>query len=429
LKLRLVIPRKRRRTTFECWPPFPISIWSKPNNELSPGEENDVVAGLKHSDRIHEIDLDISASILSGSTAWVENSFPALEVLELRSSSHGPLILPNAFLMGGSDGPPRRLREIGLCNVSLPHGLLRSNRDLALLFLRLYHDAGEGSILAESLAAALSETPQLEGLFVESYPPASSYPDQRSPQQFSLADTHVILCALETFGFEGPSEYLEDLASRIDAPILRKFVICFRQSVFDVPQLSQFISRTKQLSSLPRRTSIMFADHQGLIIEHRFMPLEPPPPREPFLLSLRISRLRAASDWMASWVLHICEQLSPFTSRVEELWICIRLVSKVDENAERWLQLLGVFKGVQDLHLWCSPWDCAPAVQLERALEESTKREMSQEVFPALRILRMNEIRLSEGDTHGISAFVDARRRTGRPLVVHEGPNSSHVED
>ena len=66
---------------------------------------------------------------------------------------------------------------------------------------------------------------------------------------------------------------------------------------------------------------------------------------------------------------------------------------------------------------------------MERALEESTKREMTQEVLPVLRILRMNETRVHECDTHGISAFVDARRRTGRPLVVYEGPRSSQVED
>src|SRR5712691_7265877 len=134
LKLRLVITRKQRRTTFECWPPFPISIWSRSDsaNDLSLEDDNDVATALKHSNRIHEINLNISTSMLARSTAWVENSFPVLEFLHLRSP-HEPTVLPNAFLMGGSDGPPRRLREIVLCNISLPHWLLRYNRDLVSL--------------------------------------------------------------------------------------------------------------------------------------------------------------------------------------------------------------------------------------------------------------------------------------------------------
>ena len=96
--------------------------------------------------------------------------------------------------------------------------------------------------------------------------------------------------------------------------------------------------------------------------------------------------------------------------------------TKDDEDAERWLQLLGAFRSVQVLQLWCEWWGRTPAVLIQRALEESTKVETTQEVLPVLRILRLrlrvNETRVHEGDTHGISAFVDARRRTGRPLVV-----------
>jgi len=110
--------------------------------------------------------------MLAKSTAWVENPFPALEFIQLRSP-HEPIVLPNAFLIGESDGPPRRLREIVLCNVSLPHCLLRPNCDLVSLHLV----AGAGSLLAEDLAAALSETHQLKSLSVRSYPLTTSYPD------------------------------------------------------------------------------------------------------------------------------------------------------------------------------------------------------------------------------------------------------------
>ena len=132
---------------------------------------------------------------------------------------------------------------------------------------------------------------------------------------------------------------------------------------------------------------------------------------------------------MASQMLHICGQLSPFTSSVEQLCINVGVHLYPDKDAEQWLQLLTAFKSVQDLQLWCLWWDRALAVLIERVLEESTTTEMTQDVLPVLRILRMNTIRVHEWDTHGISAFVDARRRTGRPLVVYEGPESSQVED
>ena len=431
LKLRLLITGKGRRTTFECWPPCPISIWPNTEKEMSLVDDNEVAAALKHSNRIHEIKLEFSTSMLAKSTAWFENSFPALEFLNLRSFSHEPTVIPNAFLMGGSDGPPRRLRKIALSNVSLPHGLLRANRDLVTLFLNINHVGGAGSLSAEALALALAETHLLETLSVYPHTIVASYPDQRSAQRSSLTNTRVNLCALATLEFMGPCEYLEDLVSRIDTPILKHLVASFPQSIFDVPQLSQFISRTNHLTSLPHRTTIGFSSssHKGLFIRHHFMTLESQPPREAFSLTLSISKRWVVSNWIASQVLHICEQLSPFTSSVDRLWISIGMVLDPDTDTERWLELLGAFRSVQDLHLWCSWWDRAPAVDMERALEESTKREMTQEVLPVLRILRMNETRVHECDTHGISAFVDARRRTGRPLVVHEGPSSCQVEE
>jgi hypothetical protein len=42
------------------------------------GPSPDLVTALKHSDRIHEIDLNVSTAMLAKSIAWVENYFPAL---------------------------------------------------------------------------------------------------------------------------------------------------------------------------------------------------------------------------------------------------------------------------------------------------------------------------------------------------------------
>lgn len=426
LKLGLVITGGRHRTTFDsgCWPPLPIYIWTQTDSAddlTSP----DVVAALKHSDRIHKISIKVSTWMFIKSTSWVENSFPALERLSLASESHlDTIVLPTGFLMGGSDGPPRRLRSISLRNVCFPHWLIQSSRDLVSLNFDLIRFDRASSPSVKALVAALSETHRLESLCVNPDIFRPRYPDQRSTRRSSITKNRVVLRALATFDFDGPSGYLEKLVSRIDAPILRHLKVSFSQRVFDLPQLSQFVSRMKNMNSLPHGLSIGFYD-EGLFIKHCFRHSDSPPPRKTsFSLELSIKGRRAARDWTASQVLHICGQLSPFTSSVERLWIAIRLTSDGEEGTERWLQLLGAFRGVRDLHLFCWYWHRDPALCMERALEESTKRETAQELFPVLRVIQMNETRRQAWDNHGIAAFVDARRSTGRPLVVCGGPGS-----
>jgi len=166
LKLRLVVTGERRRTTLECWPPLPISLWSLSDSAIDLSLE--VVTALKRSDCIHEISLHVTNSMFAESTAWVENSFPALEDLSF-TSPHNPTVLPVGFLMGGSDGAPRRLRNISLRNISFPYWLFPSSHDLVSLYLGLSTFGGAGLPSAEALAAALSETHHLESLFINPY--------------------------------------------------------------------------------------------------------------------------------------------------------------------------------------------------------------------------------------------------------------------
>ena len=292
--------------------------------------------------------------------AWVENSFPALEVLHL-VSNYNLTVLSNGFLMGGSDGAPRRLREIRVSNVSFPHCLLRSSRDLVSLYLDHDPVGGVGSLSAEALAAVLSETYQLEGLTVKSDPTTPFYPDQRRANPSSPINTCADLRALSRFGSQS-SEYLEGLVSRVDAPILGELDVSLFEHVSNVPRLSQFVSRTKHLNSLPHRTTIGFSA-TTVTIQHQFRQLELPPPRKVFSLTLSMGERCAASNWIASQVLHICGQFSGYTSSVEKLRIRIQIISADYEgDTDRWLQLLGGFRSMEDLHLFWWRWHRVPAV-------------------------------------------------------------------
>ena len=145
LGLGLVMSKNRRGTNLDLWPPSPISICYNLARELSPKDEQDVVAMLEHSDRIFEIKLTISNSLLKKSNALME-SFPMLERLSLFSPDYGSTVLPSGFLGGPALASPR-LHYIVLEGVIVPTlpQLLLSSRGLIQLYLGNKVLAGHGS--------------------------------------------------------------------------------------------------------------------------------------------------------------------------------------------------------------------------------------------------------------------------------------------
>src|SRR5579863_2084247 len=88
LGLQLVYTYKNPvRKTLDLWPILPISI-SYPKSpqyrRLANEDEENVLAALKHPDRIREIDLSMSRQLASKSTGSMGVSFPALERLHFR---------------------------------------------------------------------------------------------------------------------------------------------------------------------------------------------------------------------------------------------------------------------------------------------------------------------------------------------------------
>ncbi|KAI0280733.1 hypothetical protein BC826DRAFT_449676 [Russula brevipes] len=95
------------------------------------------------------------------------------------------------------------------------------------------------------MAAGLSTLTRLEELSIHFRSPRSR-PGQLSPPR----STRAVLPALNYFEFRGVNEYLEDLTSRIDAPLLKIFRITFfNQLVFNTPRLGAFISHVEKLRS------------------------------------------------------------------------------------------------------------------------------------------------------------------------------------
>ncbi|KAI0288893.1 hypothetical protein BC826DRAFT_1107413 [Russula brevipes] len=143
-------------------------------------------------------------------------------------------VLPDSFLGGSAP----RLRTVQLDGVPFPAmpKLLSSAGDLVDLFLsNIPHS---GYISPEAMVTCLSELTKLKTLSIEFRSPLSR-PDEPSPP-LSIRTT---LPALNQFVFRGVSEYLEDLTSQIDAPLLSNFrVRLFNQLIFNTPRLCAFIN-------------------------------------------------------------------------------------------------------------------------------------------------------------------------------------------
>ena len=236
----------------DIWPTLPIVVSCHTNHPLGSAIEN-VSAALEKRDRISEIDLR------SVSMCWLEKfsvtevaTFPTLISLDLWNG----LFFSDSFLLVGS---APRLRTLRLGGVSFQgvQRLLLSASDLVHLYLGEIPPSGY--ILPETMVTCLSMLTRLESLHLAPYllhrpplGPASGHPPP---------PTRLVLPALTDIIFKGDSDYLENLLSRIDAPLLCTLTINFHHwhIVFDTPQLFQFISRTEEFKL--NHAYITFSSH------------------------------------------------------------------------------------------------------------------------------------------------------------------------
>jgi hypothetical protein len=196
----------------EIWPQFPIII-NKGHVRLRISDVANIIAALEQHNRVCKINLgDIPSWALETISAAMEVLFPALTHLWLDSEDKNPAVLGNSFL-GGSAPSLRCIRLNGIPFPALPH-LLLSTHDLVVLHLENIPQSGY--ISPKAMVAGLSALSRLKQLSLEFQSPRSradreSYPPPLTP---------VILPALTKLWFRGDSEYLGDIVSQIDTPLL-----------------------------------------------------------------------------------------------------------------------------------------------------------------------------------------------------------------
>jgi len=398
LDLRLLCTQRTPVTNMlAIWPALPIFISAASPSPAS-GVTN-IISALRQHNRVCTIHISGVPNSLLKEFAAVQEPFPALTELWLSSSDENVPVLPDSFL-GGS---LQNLTLLGIPFPGLPK-LLLSTHDLVTLCL--WSIPRSGYISPEAMGTCLSTLTSLEKLFLGFRSPRSQA-DRASQRPPPL--TRVVLPALTSLQFTGDSEYLEDIVSRLEAPLLSYTEITFfNRLVFDTPLLRHFISRT-EIVRAAYQADISCDENTVLFI------LYSRNGTEQMTLSISCKPL----DWQISSLAQVCSTSFPPLPALESLDIGIHngrdspLEWQDDMEDTQWLDLLHPFTSVKNLHL---SEDSVPFVA--PALQELSGGIVT-EVLPALQNIFLPSSQPSEPVKEAIEKFTAARQLSGCPVTVH----------
>jgi hypothetical protein len=210
------------------------------------------------------------------------------------------------------------------------------------------------------------------------------------------------------------SEYLEVLAARIDAPLL-KFdhfkIVFFKQLVFNTPQTIRLFGHLDSF-----RTSdltLRFHHSPYHYSEAVFFPSD--------MVPRPLASIGQSSSWhitckdldeQVSSLAQICSQILSFRSSVESLVIESNSLPGIEIDNTLWLQLFHSFPLVQSLEIPVSL-----ELSIAAALQGFTG-ESAVEVFPSLHSLSIVGRMSDEAAPQGIQPFLTARQHCGRPITI-----------
>ena len=399
LDLRLVCTNATpTRTSLKIWPPLPIFVyyehmpWAVDENGLS-----NIIAALEHRDRISDVYIHyIDGSTLERLAAVMLEPFPALRLFHMSSIDDSVPVFSGTF----SGGSTPSLRSFSLSGIpfSTSHKFILSTSQVESLYL--VDIPNSGYITPKAMVTFLAALPNLGSLSLGfRSPPSRPVQTHRPP----LA--RVVLPSLAILRFSGVSEYFEDIVARIDIPLLNRLrVTFFKNPIFHVPQLHDFIYRTEG----PWSHNQAFMEFSGTAIKIMFGPLGH------FDLQVRCER----PDWQLSSISQIFSEQLPPLLHVERLELrestshLTKWKTNPDVDASRWLELFRLFTSVQSLYV--SKILVPPVVAALQELSEGGTLEL----LPALQRLSLEGLRPAGPEQKTIQSFVDSRRLTNHPVVI-----------
>jgi hypothetical protein len=411
LNLKLVCTSRRPvREMLHICPTLPIVIqdWKLCDSPLLAVENVDnIVAAFWHRNRVYEIDLDpLPLSFLEWITVTpiMQESFPTLTFLTLRSYVESATVLPDSFLGGCAP----RLRELVLIGVpfpGLPKLLLSTNN---LVELCLWKIPDSGYISPEAMVTCLSSLVNLRTFALNFNLSQSRHDLSRPGSPASL--TRVDLPALLDFRFNGAHDYLEDFVARINAPELCDIEISFfYQPLFDATQLSQFIGRIAGLDVFDQAYTTFYHGAISIRLENTL-----------HTTSLELQIVCVELEAQLSSMAQVCRSFSsPILLSMEHLEIEVDFPppdnwDDYTANTLRlWSRLLQPFTAVRDL---CLPQELA--FRIVWALQEPNV-DRSEELLPALRRIFVEGNRPLWEIQAAMRPFIAAREDSGHPVAIH----------
>ena len=357
-------------------------------------------------DRVRRIRLLVHETFLwKFVAALLEGNFPALEYLfvKLRERNHSlsTLTLPDTFRAP-------RLRHLVLTHVgfSLASPVLLTALHLVTLSLNMvvyYHP----NDLLERLALLL----RLETLEIASISPVISAGWEASQTPF---DAHVTLSNLCSFGFEGPSSYLETLLPGMVTPLLGVLQTAFLNPMpFSVPCLLSCITTADDPNLNFSVGSAWFRFH------HRGVSASLCPRGGDRTYVFSLHTFCRGLDRQLSFASRLFDGSSPLLAAVTDLSLdySMRILSEQhDDSADRrtqWRNLLGSFRDVGILRV-----NGELSQDISRALSPASEDEPlpGQVLLPRLKELQCTETGDLPDAGNAFIEFVYAREATGRPV-------------
>jgi hypothetical protein len=228
--------------------------------------------------------------------------------------------------------------------------------------------------------------------------------------------THITLPNLRLFAFRGVSAYLEAIVRRITAPRLENLQIWFfKQLMFSVPRLPQFVNTTENLRS--DDVIIVFKDNQ---VRVQTFCRGANTVTYPFAVIVDCWHL----DWQVSSVAQISNARGQVFSAVEHLTLEYEVHSQSsseehdDVDRTEWRNLLRSFNSVKTLHI-----KDGLAEELSHCLQLEDK-ELPLELLPELQGLTYfgrrdpNDVFTSFAISMMYLHHSWIRRKGGHPLII-----------
>jgi hypothetical protein len=405
LNLQLVgTPKTPVKDTLDIWPlVLPLVIHgSFPPRSLTEGLDN-IIELLEHRHRVCQIFLDVSSPQFEEVAVALQVPFPELTNLQLSSYDKAVLSLRNSFL-GGSAPRLRKLQLGGISFPGLPRLLLTAPH---LVELHLCDIPYSGYISPEIMVVVLSALINLKSFSFQ-----FKFPDGRR-RPSPTTTTRTVLPVLTHFRFKGLSQYLEDLVSRIDAPLLYTlYVDLFDQIGFDTTKFTEFFGRTPKLK--------VFKEARfNFDVNSAWMDLSTT--SSDSVLNVTVSTVSCGElDMQLMSLGQVCTLSLPPLSTPEDVYICEApgLQPDWDDDLESegfentlWPALLRPFVAMRNLYL---SKDIAPRIFV--VLEETVI--CGKRVLPTLQNIFLEELELSRPIQDAMGKFVAARQATGHPIAV-----------